>query len=148
MELKNMSKEELELLSYTDLTDLILKENKKPMNTPIIFHTICNLLGYSDEEYTNKIGDFYTALTTDKRFVLLESAEWDLKDNHVIPLIIDDDEEMDSGIDEEEIEEDIEEDDSEIEADDDSVIDDDLDDDIDELEIIADDNLDEENELS
>lgn len=144
MELKNMSKEELELLSYTDLTDLILKENKKPMNTPIIFRTICNLLGYSDEEYTNKIGDFYTALTTDKRFVLLESAEWDLKDNHVIPLIIDDDEEMDSVIDEEEIEED----DIEVETDDDSVIDDDLDDDIDELEIIADDDLDEENELS
>ena len=29
MKLKEMSKEELEVLSYTDLTEMILKENKK-----------------------------------------------------------------------------------------------------------------------
>ena len=51
MKLKQMSKEELELLSYTDLTYMILKENKKSMNTPTIFKKICDLLGYSDEEY-------------------------------------------------------------------------------------------------
>ena len=40
MKLKQMSKEELELLSYTDLTYMILKENKKSMNTPTIFKKI------------------------------------------------------------------------------------------------------------
>ena len=44
MKLKNRSKEELELLSFTDLTEIILKENKKPMNTPTIFRIICDLL--------------------------------------------------------------------------------------------------------
>ena len=44
MLLKNMSKEELELLSYNDLTNLILTENKKSMNTPTVFKKICDLL--------------------------------------------------------------------------------------------------------
>ena len=59
MKLKDMPKAELEILSYTDLTYMLLKENKKPMNTPSIFKEICNLLGYTDEEYSNKIGDYY-----------------------------------------------------------------------------------------
>ena len=37
MKLKDMTYEEIELLSYTDLTYLLLKENKQPMNTPTIF---------------------------------------------------------------------------------------------------------------
>ena len=41
MKLKQMSKEELELLSYTDLTYMILKENKKSMTAPTIFKKIC-----------------------------------------------------------------------------------------------------------
>ena len=77
MKLKDMKKEELEILSYTDLTEIILKENKKPMNTPSVFKKICELLDLSEEEYSEKIGDFYTSLTTDKRFILLDSAEWD-----------------------------------------------------------------------
>lgn len=96
MKLKEMSKADLELLSYCDITDLLLKENKKPMNTPALFKNICSLLELSDSEYADKIGQFYTSLTTDKRFVLLDSAEWDLKDNHVLKkIVIDDDEDDD-----------------------------------------------------
>ena len=51
MKLKNMPKEELEIMSYTDLTELLLKENKKPMNTPTIFRKICDLLGYRRNKY-------------------------------------------------------------------------------------------------
>lgn len=96
MKLKNINKEDLELLSYTDLTNMILKENRKTMNTPTIFHAICDLLGYTEAEYTSKIGDYYTSLTIDKRFILLENAEWDLRDHHSVQLVIDDeDEEID-----------------------------------------------------
>ena len=89
MLLKDMSKEDVELLSYTDLTNLILTENKSSMNTPTIFKKICDLLGYSEEEYMDKIGDFYTSLTIDKRFVLLENHEWDLRERHAIELVLD-----------------------------------------------------------
>lgn len=97
-----MSKEELEQLSYTDFTYMILKENKKSMNTPTIFKTICDALGYTESEYTAKIGDYYTSLTIDKRFVLLDNAEWDLRDHHSINLVLDDEEEEIEEIDEEE----------------------------------------------
>lgn len=140
-----MSKEELELLSYTDLTYMILKENKKSMNTPTIFKKICDLLGYSDEEYSAKIGDYYTSLTIDKRFVLLDNAEWDLRDHHSIEIVIDD---------EEDDENDIVEEDDDIEAEPEEIDEDDIDDideedpedtsDIEELSIIADEEIEEE----
>lgn len=129
MSLNNMTIEELELMSYEDIAYVLLKENKKSINTPTIFKKICELLNLSDEEYASKIGEFYTSLTTDKRFLLLENAEWDLRDNHSVEIVMDDEEEIEEETEEEEIEE-------EIEEDIDEVIDDDLDDDLDDLEII------------
>ena len=138
MELKNMPKEELELLSYTDLTEIILKD--KPLKTPEIFRIICDLLGYSDSEYADKIGDYYTSLTTDKRFIFLDTNEWDLKEKHSVKIILDDDiddelEEVDEIIEEEE----------EVEEDIDTVIDDDIDDDdMDDLSVLSEDEIEEE----
>ena len=132
MKLNNISKEELEVLSYTDLTEIILKENNKPLNTPTIFKTICDLLGYSDEEYTDKIGDYYTSLTTDKRFIFLDTNEWDLKEKHSVQIVLDDDDdELDI------VEDEVEEEEEEIEEDIDTPIDDELDDDDDELDDLA-----------
>ncbi len=147
MELNNISREELETISYTDITSMILKDNKKPMNTAIIFKKICELLGYSDDDFSNKIGDFYTSLTTDKRFVMLDSAEWDLRDNHAvkIELDLDDEEESDSSDEEEEtnddaITEDQGEENLEEPIDDEELdIDDDIEDDIEDLAIIDED---------
>jgi len=146
MKIKEMSKEELEGLSYTDLTEMILKENKKAMNTPSIFKKICNLLELTEEDYTNQIGDYYTSLTTDKRFILLDTAEWDLKDKHKveIDLSADDEEEFDEeSEDEEDLEdEEIEEtEDESIEITDDEI---DLDDDMEDLTIVDDEDLEEE----
>lgn len=145
MKLKDMKKEELEILSYTDLTEMIIKENKKAMNTAAIFKRICELLELTDDEYTNKIGDFYTSLTTDKRFILLDTAEWDLRDKHKVEIVLDD--EDDDEVFEEENEDNIEsnEDDmsESVEITDDEV---DLDnsDDMEDLTIVDDDNIDDE----
>ena len=136
MKLKEMSKQELEVLSYTDLTEMILKENKKPMNTPSIFKKICELLELTEEDYTNQIGDYYTSLTTDKRFILLDSAEWDLKDKHKVEINLDEEDEDEEVFDEEETVED-----ESIEITDDEV---DLDDDMDDLTIVDDEDLEEE----
>ena len=143
MKLKNMTREELEVLSYTDLTDLLLKENKKPMNTAALFKKICALLGYTEEEYAAKIGDYYTSLTTDKRFVLLDSGDWDLRDHHSVEIVIDDDEEL-LEEEEEEPEEEMaseEEEDIDVALEDDDLTDDD---DIDDLAIISDEEEEEE----
>lgn len=144
MKLKDMPIEEVELMSYTDLTYALLKENGKSMNTPTIFREICNLLGYSDSEYTAKIGDYYTSLTIDKRFVLLENNEWDVCDNHSVKIEIDDEVDDESEEDEEEdseIEEESEEDNIDEVLDADTLDDDD---DLDDLEIVDEEDLEEE----
>lgn len=140
MKLKNMSKEELELMSYTDLTEMLIKENKKPMNTPTVFHKICDLLGYSEDEYASKIGDYYTSLTIDKRFVLLDNNEWDLRDHHSIDLSLEEDDEEDEEMMEEEVEEPEEEEENIDEVNTDEELEVADDDDIDELNIISDEN--------
>ena len=145
MKLKEMSKEEIEGLSYTDLTEIILKENKKAMNTPSIFKKICELLELGEDEYTNQIGDYYTSLTTDKRFILLDTAEWDLKDKHKveIDLSVDDEEEEFAEESEEELDEETEDEleDESIEITDDEI---DLDDDMEDLTIVDDEDIEEE----
>ena len=143
MKLKEMSKEEIEVLSYADLTEIILKENKKAMNTPSIFKKICDLLELSEEDYANQIGDYYTSLTTDKRFILLDTAEWDLKDKHKVEINLDEEDEDEEVFDEEDTEEEeIEEiEDESIEVTDDEV---DLDDGMEDLTIVDDEDLEEE----
>ena len=143
MNLNKMEKAELEVLSYTDLAEIILKEDKKSLNTPTIFKKICEVLELTEEDYQAQIGDFYTSLTTDKRFVLLDNACWDLRDNHAIDINLEDDEIDDSTLedDEEDVEEEI---DSEDEDDIDAIdSDDDLDDDDDlvDLTILSDEEI-------
>lgn len=132
MKIKDMPIEELELMSLTDLTYMILKENKKSMNTPTLFREICNLLDYSDEQYASKIGDYYTSLNIDKRFILLENNEWDISDNHSIEIVMDEeDEEETEEVEDEEIED-------EEESIDEILEDDDIDDELEDLSIIDD----------
>ena len=140
--LNKMSKEELEVLSYTDLAELILKESTKTLNTPTIFKTICDLLGYSDSEYSDKIGDFYTSLSTDKRFVFLDTNEWDLREKHPVDIVLEEDEEDEEDSIETEQEESLDVSEEDI----DSVIEDDLDDvddDLDDLSVLSEEEIDE-----
>ena len=136
-----MSVEELEMMSLTDITYMILKENKKSMKTADLFKEISELLEYSESDFASKIGDYYTSLNIDKRFVLLENSEWDIVDNHSIKF------EMDEEDDEEDIEE-VEEDETleEVEEEniDDIVDDDDIEDDLEDLTIVTDDEEDDE----
>lgn len=145
MKLTNLEIDELESMSYADITYLLLKENKKSMDTQSLFKKICELLDYSESAYSDKIGDFYTSLTTDKRFIQLSNNEWDLRDNHSVKIVLDDEEDEEIEIEEleeEEIEEEPEEEDTDTLYDDESDITDD--DDIDDLSIVDEDDLEEE----
>ncbi len=139
--IKNMAKEDLEILSYTDLTELILKEENKPLNTPTIFRKICDLLDLTDEEFSDKIGEYYTSLSTDKRFVFLENNEWDLREKNPVDIILDEEDDEDEEIDEEndDIEENYEEDIDDV------IEDEELDDseELDDLAILSDEELEE-----
>ena len=88
MSLKKMTKEDLELLSNKDITCLILEESKKSKNTADLFKEIIKLLELPESSFESKIGDYYTSLSTDKRFILLEDGTWDLRSHHTSDKVI------------------------------------------------------------
>lgn len=97
MSINDMSKEELELLSYKDITNILLDE-KGAMSTKDLFKTITTLLELPNSVFEKKIGDYYTTLTTDKRFILLEDGSWDLRDRHTsdkVVIAVDDEDDTD-----------------------------------------------------
>ena len=139
MNIKKMSKEELELLSNKDITYYLLEDSKKSINTADLFKKIIKLLELPESSFDAKIGDYYTALATDKRFILLEDGTWDLRSRHTsdkVVKVVDSDEEEDEDeeeVEKEEIEDEIEEDNYDDNDDD---IYDDNDDDLKDLVII------------
>ena len=112
MSIKKMTKDELELLSNKDITNLILEESKKPINTADLFKKIIKLLELPESTFEAKIADYYTALSTDKRFILLEDGTWDLRSRHTSGKVvkITEDEEEETEENKDDIEESIEED--------------------------------------
>lgn len=146
--LSKMSKENLEMLSYAKIAELYLKENKKPMNTADLFKEVCKLLELSDEEYQERIGDFFESLTISKEFILLNDGNWDLRANHSVKIDIDD---IYEEVDSEEEDEDVIDDENMSEEDnyDDDYTDDSdadlIDDDYADLTIVDDEELEDEN---
>lgn len=95
MQIKDMKKEDLEVMAYDDLAYLILREAGSKMKINDLFKEVCNILDLSNEEFENKIADFFELLSTEKRFVMLENGYWDLRDNHSQKIIIDEDDDDD-----------------------------------------------------
>ena len=139
--MKKISKEELELLSNKDITNLLLEEKGK-QKTADLFKKIIKLLELPESTFDEKIGDYYTSLTTDKRFILLDDGKWDLRSRHtsdkVIKVMDDEDEEEEEEEEIEETEEDTQDYDS-IDSDEDDLDDDD--DDLKDLVILDEDEL-------
>lgn len=146
MKLNNIPKNELELLSYKEIAKMYLEENKITKTTADLFKEICKLLDLPDQEYVDKIADFFESLTTSKEFILLEDGTWDLKSNHKVKVSIEDLED-DTAEETESNSDDLEADEQETNdidsIDDDNYLDDDTDDDLADLTIVDDDDLEE-----
>ncbi len=142
MSIREMNKEDLELLSNKDITNLLLEE-KGCQNTAELFEQIIKLLNLPKSTFDNKIGDYFTSLTTDKRFLLLEDGTWDLRSRHTVDKIVkgveEDDEELEDIVSEEE-EEEAESMDFDINGDDEETFDD-TDDDLKDLVVLDEDEL-------
>lgn len=130
MKLKDMSKEELEMMGYAELAEIVLNESKKKMKIADIFKKICKALGLSDAEYEDRISEFFEIVSTNKLFTILPQGYCDLKTRHNTKVIIDEDDEeviVEDDLDQEEIEdEDENEDIFYDDTEDDDVADDDL----------------------
>ena len=140
MKLIDMTKEELNLLTYVEIAYRYLKENNVTLKTPDLFRKVCDLLDFNDTQYASKIGDFYTSLTMDKRFIVLDNNEWDLREHHSVEIVLDDEEPEELSDEEEDSEDLVEEIDEDSLENVDDAIDSDLDDDddLDDLTIVDD----------
>lgn len=130
MKLKDISKEELEMMGYAELAEIVLNESKKKMKIADIFKKICKALGLTDAEYEDRISEFFEIVSTNKLFTILPQGYCDLKTRHNTKIIMDEDDEeiiVDEELESEEPEEDDETEDIFYDdTEDDDVPDDDL----------------------
>ena len=113
MKLKQIPKEELELMGYDDIALLILQESGKKMKLRDIFAKVINVLGLPEERIDEELMEFFELMSTNKKFVMLDKGYWDLQSRHKLDLVFDmeeDDEELENE-EEDNIEEETEEDD-------------------------------------
>ena len=93
MKLKDLTPEDIDAMSYDDIALMILTETNKQMKINDLFKEVCKYARLSDEEYVEKLPAFFDVLTTDHRFIMLESGLWDLKTKHSTKIVIDNEEE-------------------------------------------------------
>lgn len=93
MKLKDISKEELEMMGYAELAEIVLNESKKKMKIADIFKKICKALELTDAEYEDRISEFFEIVSTNKLFTILPQGYCDLKTRHNTKVIVDEDEE-------------------------------------------------------
>ena len=147
--MKSIKKEDVINMSYKDITNLLLESNKAGMNTLDLFQKIVDLLELPKSTVDNNIADYYTSLTTDKRFLLVDGL-WDLRSRHTSDKVLImpeeyEEEEEEENLENEEIEEEDDLEDSfEDDIDDDTTYDDD-DDGLGDLVVLDEDEMDIEN---
>lgn len=116
MNFERLAKADAELYSYDKLTEMILKE-KTPLNTLELFTMIVDKLELGDEYLDDKLGDYYTLLSSDKKFIM-DDGLWDLRErkkSDQIKQIVEEEEDFELEEDFEElIEEDEEDEEDEI----------------------------------
>ena len=129
MKLTDIPEYELETMNYDDIAYIILNEEKEKMKINELFKKVCDALKLPESVFEEKIADFFELLTTDKRFIMLEDGYWDLREHHNPKVVVDDEDEEETILDEneDEMEDELEE---EEENEDDIFYDTDVDDDL------------------
>ena len=129
MKLTDIPDYELETMNYDDIAYIILNEEKEKMKINELFKKVCDALKLPENIFEEKIADFFELLTTDKRFIMLEDGYWDLREHHNPKVVVDDEDEEETILDEneDELEDELEE---EEENEDDIFYDTDVDDDL------------------
>ena len=114
--------------SNLDVAYDIMKKVNDPLTFKELWEEICKIQEFNEEESRRRIGNFYTNLFMDGRFITLGDNKWDLRDRYTFDYVNidmndvyrDDDDEEEIEDDEDEIldseeDEDDEEDDEEYE---------------------------------
>lgn len=90
MKLKTINENEIENMSYDDIAYVILKENGNKMKLLDLFKEVVFQLHLNESESEQYIADFFSLLSTEKRFIQLEGGYWDLRENHTAKIELSD----------------------------------------------------------
>lgn len=140
MSLKELTKEELQTMSYDEIAYHILDESGKKMKLLDLFKKVCKILSLPEETVEERITDFFELLSINKKFVLLKNGYWDLATKHKQDIVVEDEEDIvEEDISTDDEKEDIEEENEDIFYDNELDNDDEEDDDLKDLVIIDED---------
>ena len=106
MKLKTINESDIETMSYDDLAYVILKEKGTKMKLLDLFKEVCNQLKLDELSSEKYLADFFSLISTEKRFIQLEKGFWDLRENHTAKIELSDlmDEEDEEELENEELE--------------------------------------------
>ncbi len=140
MKLKQIPKEELELMGYDDIALLILQESGKKMKLRDIFAKVCAVLELPEETVDEELMDFFEQMSINKKFIMLDKGYWDLQSRHKLDIVFDDEEDEEELVEDEDeiIEDDMSDDDEDIFYDKDDDTDDVAEDDLSDLVVVDD----------
>ncbi len=140
MKLKQIPKEELELMGYDDIALLILQESGKKMKLRDIFAKVCAVLELPEETVDEELMDFFEQMSINKKFIMLDKGYWDLQSRHKLDIVFDDEEDEEELVEDEDeiIEDDIADDEEDIFYDKDDDTDDVAEDDLSDLVVVDD----------
>lgn len=79
MSLQTYSQEELKNMPMIDIASLILYDEKEALHFKEIFEKVAEIKGYSEQQKTDLIAQFYTDLNIDGRFITTGANLWGLK---------------------------------------------------------------------
>ena len=99
MKLREIPKDELELMSYDDIALIILQESGKKMKLEDIFKKIGEVLELSESAYEDQLMEFFENMSINKKFVMLDNGYWDLQSRHKMHMVVEDMEEDEEIID-------------------------------------------------
>ncbi|WP_455663268.1 DNA-directed RNA polymerase subunit delta [Pradoshia sp.] len=79
MTIAKMSNEDIREMAFIEIANLLLIEKKEAIDFKVMMDEIQKMLGLSDEVVAEKIGQFYTDLNVDGRFISIGDNRWGLK---------------------------------------------------------------------
>jgi DNA-directed RNA polymerase subunit delta len=81
MKLKNYSEEQIREMPLTEIAYLYISTLKHPVSFNKLVDIVFSMADISDNK-SEKMGQFYTDLTVDGRFVTFSNGNWDLRYRH------------------------------------------------------------------
>lgn len=73
--------------STLDIAEQLLKTSKKPIDVYNLFDEVSKVKEFTEEDKNEKIGQFYTHLTVDGRFVILPDGKWALREDYPFEVV-------------------------------------------------------------